>query len=201
MLLSELQTEVYSLTNRPDLVAETLTAIRSATLKLHQLDYFYKDLFETAVVFDSSEYLQQLEYRSIIPRWRALKYLRKLDTSSTPNVPGTFFEVVVPENVLDSYKIHRENVCYVAGTVIQIRSNTQFQYGLLGCYRNPVITTAGYDAGNSFIAIEHPFAIIYDAAATVFKGVGKGDEEASYRNITGMLIQELVNTNVRSVGE
>ena len=84
MTLTELQAEVYTLTNRPDLTAQTLAAVRSATLKLHQLDYFYKDLFETSLVFSSSEFIQQLEFRSLVPRWRALKYIRKLDRDLPP---------------------------------------------------------------------------------------------------------------------
>ena len=135
------------------------------------------------------------------PRWRALKYIRKLDASSSPSVPGKFFEVIVPENVLDDYLQHKEDVCYAAGEVLQIRSSTAFQYALLGCYRNPVITTAGYDAGNSFIAIEHPYAIIYDAVATVFKTIGKSDESAAYRQLSGQFASEIVTSNIRSIGE
>ena len=59
MTLNELIAEVYTITNRPDLVAQTLMAVRSATLKLHQSDYYYKDIFETGFQFTSAEYLQQ----------------------------------------------------------------------------------------------------------------------------------------------
>ena len=38
MNLATLQTEVYNLTNRPDLVSQTLTAIRKATMKCHLAD-------------------------------------------------------------------------------------------------------------------------------------------------------------------
>ena len=201
MTLTELQAEVYTLTNRPDLTAQTLAAVRSATLKLHQLDYFYKDLFETGIVFSTSEFFQSFEYRTLIPRWRALKYLRKFDISVTPGLAGAFFNVLVPENVLDDYFQHKEDVCYVAGSVLQIRSSTSFTNALLGCYLNPVITEAGYDAGNSFIAVEHPYAIIYDAAATVFKTIGKSDESAAYRQLSGQFAQEIITSNVRSTGE
>lgn len=201
MLLAELRTEVYTLTNRPDLIAQTLTAIRSATLKLHQLDYFYKDLFETGIQFSSAEFIQSFEYRVLVPRWRALKYIRKFDLLPAPGLPATFFEILVPENVLDDYSQHKEDICYVAGSVLQLRSSTEFTNALLGCYLNPVITEAGYDAGNSFIATEHPYAIIYDAAATVFKMIGKDSESAAYRQLSGQFGQEIITSNIRSVGE
>ena len=44
MTLAELIAEAYTLTARPDLVAETASAIRKATLKMHSVDYFYRDL-------------------------------------------------------------------------------------------------------------------------------------------------------------
>ena len=91
MTLNELIAEVYTITNRPDLVAQTLTAVRSATLKMHQRDYFYKDIFETAINFSTAAYLQQLEYRTLIHRWRALKYIRKTD--STAYQDGAFLDV------------------------------------------------------------------------------------------------------------
>jgi hypothetical protein len=53
---------------------------------------------------------------------------------------------------------------------------------LLGCYLHPDITEESY---SSWIADEHPYAIISDAAATVFKMIGF-DEQAAYQkqNVT-----------------
>ena len=42
----ELYDDVVTITKRPDLAAETALAIRAATLKLHQSDFYFKDLFE-----------------------------------------------------------------------------------------------------------------------------------------------------------
>lgn len=195
MTLTELIAEVYTITNRPDLVAQTLTAVRSATLKLHQSDYYYKDLREQGVSFSSAEYLQQLEYRTLFPKWRALKYIRKSDAAGTDT--GRFFEIILPENVLDDYKLNRSNVAYVAGELIQMRSDTQFQYMIVGRYDNPDITQGGYD---SWIALDHPYAIIFEAASTVFKMVGDTDQFAAYTSLAGMQLIELRNTNVQAIG-
>ena len=196
MTLNELIAEVYTITNRPDLVAQTLTAVRSATLKLHQLDYFYKDVYETGTVFTSAEYLQQLEYRTLIPRWRSLKYIRKTDSTGHQN--GKFLEVLaIPEMVEDAYRINKKDVCYVAGAVVQIRSSTQLQYILLGCYRNPDITVAGFD---SWIALDHPYAIVFEAAALVFKMIGDTDQFAAYTGLSQMQQAEISVSNIQGVG-
>jgi hypothetical protein len=196
MNFTELCDEVYVLTNRPDLVAETKSAVRAATLKLHQTDYFYKDLFETGLAFTAAAYIQQLEFRLLVPRWRSLKYLRKTDSAGSDTLG--FFDIIVPENVLDNYALNRSNVAYVAGAVLQIRSSTQFQYAILGCYIQPDITEAGYD---SWIAIDHPFAIVFEAAATVFKMIGDTEKFAAHSALAQMERQNLVISNIQSTGQ
>lgn len=195
MTLAELIQEVYSLTNRSDRVAETLSAVKSATLKAHQSDYFYKDLFEAVIQFDNSAYVQNLDYRQLISNWRAAKYLRKFD--NTTGTPGKFLDLILPENVLDDYKIVKEDVFYVAGAYLQINSSTQEQYYSLGCYVNPIITESGY---NSWIALDHPYAIVFDAAATVFKAIGKDDEAAAYRNLVLEQLAMLKISNIEAGG-
>ena len=67
MNFSDLVTEVGTITGRPDRVAEIESAIKSATLKAHNSDYFYKDIFETGIAFTTSDFYQQLDYRALIP--------------------------------------------------------------------------------------------------------------------------------------
>lgn len=194
MTLTELIAEVYLLTNRPDLVNQTLSAVRSATLKLHQSDYYYKDIFETGIVFGTSEYLQQLDYRTVIPRWRSLKYLRKTDSTGTL---GSFFTVVAPEQVLDSYALNRNDICYAAGDVIQIRSSTELQYAIVGCYRNPDVGAISY---SSWIANDHPWAIIFEAATAVLLMIGKDSQARSMAQLANIQLAELRNSNILAEG-
>lgn len=194
MTLTELQDEVYSVTKRPDLVAETLTAVRQSTLALHQMDYFWKDIYETGITFSTSAYNQELEYRPIIPLFRSLKYIRKSDSSGAN---GVFFTVIQPESVLDLYQANRTDVCYAAGASIEIKSSTQFQYALLGCYINPNITTAGW---NSWIALDHPYAIIYEAAEKIFKMTGRSEEFAAFKFLRDEERQRIVMSNIQLQG-
>lgn len=194
MTLTELQDEVYSVTKRPDLVAETLTAVRQSTLALHQMDYFWKDVYETGISFPTSAYNQELEYRPIIPLFRSLKYLRKSDSSGAN---GVFFTVIQPESVLDLYQANRTDVCYAAGASIEIKSSTQFQYALLGCYINPNITTSGW---NSWIALDHPYAIVYEAAEKIFKMTGRSEEFAAFKFLRDEERQRIVMSNIQLQG-
>ena len=195
MNFSELCAEVYTLTGRPDLVAETESAVKSATLKAHQSDYYYKDIFETGVAFQSSEYVQNLDYRAIVSQWRALKYLRKYDNTS--GTPGIELDIILPEMIFDKYKIQRADICYVAGAYVQINSATKEQHYLLGCYINPNIVKATY---SSWVALDHPYCIVFDAAATVFKACGKDEEASNYRALVAEQIVMLKMSNIVANG-
>lgn len=196
--LTSLVNDVYTLTNRPDLVGETLLAVRNATLKAHSTDYYYKDLFETGIQFDYPLNQQVLEYKQLIPRWRSLKYLRKcsIGTDNIP-VPGTILEVITPDNILDSYSRTKDNVCYVAGSQLQIRSSDQQQYYLLGCYVHPNVTEEDY---SSWIADENPTVIIYAAAAVVFKTIGYDEQNATYQALVADEYNLLRQSNIQAVG-
>lgn len=178
MTLAELITSVYSITNRPDMVGQTLLAIQQATLKIHRRDFFVRDIYETGIQFPSAAYLQSLEPQTLtgtaLTRYRALKYARKTDSSG---LPGVLFDVIVPELIFDEFGYQRTNVVYGAGSGINFKSSTEFQYIILGCYLAPDIVEATY---SSWVAADYPFAIVAEAAASIFKQVGNTDEFAAY---------------------
>jgi hypothetical protein len=197
MTLAELTQEVYGITGRTDRTAETLSGIKSATLKAHQSDYYWKDLLEAAVQFQTAEYLQNWDYRNTVPLWRSGKYFRKYDTSTTPAVAGKIMNKVVPENIFDDYAIEKTEIWYAAGGFIQLKSGTKESTYLFGAYLNPDLTTDKY---NSWIAMDHPYAIIFDAAATVFKAIGKDDEAAAYRQLVAEQIAMIRMSEIDSIG-
>lgn len=195
MTLAELVSNVYTITGRPDRVAETSAAIQSATLRGHQSDYYYKDIYESGIAFSSSDYVQSLDYRALLSRWRALKYLRKYDYTNA--APGMFLTLIPPELVLDRYKVQKQDVCYVAGEYVQINSATQEQYYLLGCYINPDVTSTGY---SSWIALDHPWFIIYDAAAKVEIALGKLEEAKVHAAMAEDELNRLRVSNIQPEG-
>jgi len=166
---ADLVSDVKIMTNRPDLDNEIKLAVKAATLKAHQSDFYPKDLFETAIQWTPIDYFQSLDYRTLVPRWRSLKYIRKYDPTNTTTPSGKIFTIAQPENILDQYQLNRDDICYLAGASIEIRSSTQDAYMLLGCYIFPDITEATYD---SWIALDHPYAIEFEAASKIFKTTG-----------------------------
>lgn len=190
---AELVADVYTITNRPDLVNETKLAVKAATLKAHQSDYYPKDLYEVGITWADPDYIQSIDYRTLIPRWRAFKFLRKYTSGS----PSTFFTFLTPEETLDRYGVNKENVCYLAGEMLEIRSDTEDPYMLLGCYIHPVIDENSY---SSWVALDHPYSIVYEAARSIFKQIGWDEQAQQIRQEVAEQYQ-ILKQNVVGYGE
>lgn len=178
MTFDELVAEVYILTTRPDLTAMTKSAIKAATLKAHKTDFYSKDIFESGVEFSTSEFRQSLDYIGLFSNFRALKYLKRVE-SQTDEV-GAFIDIITPEEVLDSYGCNRSDIAYVAGRVLEIRSAVSFSKCLLGCYVLPIVREDSY---TSWVAEQSPFLIIYEAVRVVLATIGQTEESNSYRDL------------------
>lgn len=198
-LLTNVIDEVYNITKRKDLVSQTLTAVKAATLKLHQTDFYFKDLFETGIELAEEKFEPQIDIVTLFPRYRAMKYIRKVskDTFYSPGqsgyTPGMFLTARTPTDVLDDYGYGVLDIYYQAGDTIKIKSSTIDKHYLLGMYLNPNIIPEQY---NSWIAREYIFAIVYDAAATVFKGIGFDEQASQIRQDTMFWAQEVKNSNI-----
>lgn len=173
MNFAQLIAEVGVLTGRPDLTAKIVSAIKRSTLRAHHRDFYARDLYEVPLIFDSSAFLQQIDYLNFLPRFRAMNYLRYFDP--TTNTAGLFFIPSTSQEVLDAWGVEKTDIFYSAGSLIQIKAANTFQYALAGFYLHPDISENNF---TSWIASEHPYAIAFHAARTIFKGIGK-DEEAN----------------------
>ncbi len=195
MTFAELLTEVYAITAREDLVALTKSAVKAATLKAHQTDFYSKDIYETSIVFTIEDYYQSLDIISVVSNYRAIKYIRRVDT--TTDEPNNFFTVMTPEEVLDEWGRERTEVCYVAGRIIEIKSSVEFNKVIFGCYVNPIITEVGY---SSWVADLQPYAIIHEAARVVFGTIAQQAEASAQKAFVAEQYAELKIHNVSDYG-
>lgn len=195
MNYSELLEEVRLITNRPDLVDETASAVRAATLKAHLSDYYSRDLYEEGVEFTGSSALQSLDLYKLISNFRTLKYFRRVDDAA--DTEGTFLQILTPEEIFDPYGVSRTDIAYVAGRILEIRAATPFQYGLLGCYVFPIVTEAGY---SSWVADLQPYAIVYEACRKIFAITGQKDKLDIYTSAVAEEYGQLKMLGLTDVG-
>jgi hypothetical protein len=205
-LFQDLVADVITETARPDLgftvdggSGEIPLAVQAATLKMHGMDFYFRDAISAQVVFDEAAYIQTLD-TSVLPRYRNIWYFRKWDptlqesqldpSSLLPLLDGTqpwsvaerlgFIFPLSPTDILDGYGAEKADVMYQAGTQINIKSATSLERGLISYFAWPYIGNANASNYNpnydSWIARGHKFAIIYDAAATVMQKKGQQDQ-------------------------
>lgn len=213
--------KVATVTNRSDMLSiseggtgEIPLAVQASTLKMHTMEYFFRDIQTAQFKFDAAAYLQVLDLVGI-PRYRNLSYFRKNDPSLAiyqqnptllPPLVGSFYglpysilqsmkplKLIEPNNILDDYNVERTDVFYQAGASLFIKSSTPLTYGLMGWYTFPSVgsddTGTGY---SSWIADQYPFAIIYDAASAVLQGIGMTDAARKFDNPQNGLVTEHV---------
>lgn len=166
MTYDEIVSEVIRITKRPDLLASIQANVRAATLKAHHSDFYYKDLYEVPVQFVNIFHLQSFLPTEVAPRFRKVKYIRLWNGGVQGDV-GTFLTPIQVENSIDGYGYIKTDVYYMAGQLLQIRGKCELDKVLFGCYQHPIITPD--TAYNSWIAVDMPYAIIYEAARVTFK--------------------------------
>ena len=179
MNIATLQTEVYNLTNRPDLVSQTLTAIRKATMKCHLADEFRQDLqiaIITVPVQTDFHYLLDLTNTTSYPNLRRVAYIKEYNSVIVGN--EIQFTKLYANALLDEYKLERTNYWYQAGMAVTIGSYKQLVQVSVAYHKYPSTDVATY---SSWIADQYPDAIIQEAASTVFKTIGKSDEAKLYQ--------------------
>lgn len=194
-LFDEVLSDVYTITKRPDLVAETKMAVKAATVKAHQSSYWDRDLYETGIEFLTEDTEQSFAYSNLIPRWRAAKYFRK--HTGVVGGEGDLFKIITTDGMFDQYALQKDNIVYLAGEYFNFKSYTAFKFMLLGCYLNPITLETTYD---SWIALNHRYAIVFEAARTIFKAIGADQEAVYYRDLVREEYANLLTTNTLAFG-
>jgi len=177
-VFSDIVNDVYTITNRPDLIAETALAVRQETIAAHRSGVFWKDMQELLITFTSGSVFQ-MDIPSLFPSWRSFAYVRPYDTVSQS--PAGFIlgpkDFLKPDAIFDEWGIERVNVAYVAGTNLNVKLQAAFTGLLVGYYKNPIVSPDS--AYVSWILTEQPALIVIGAAERILTMVGF--EEAAAR--------------------
>lgn len=229
MNFSELVAAVIVETKRPDMGFISTGGdgtipqkIAAATLTLHGMDFFYKDIKTAQIAFDTAAYIQTLDIRGIA-RYRSCSFFRKNDPTLATyqqnptilpplfnnvgavnfNQSMAFLELITPDDVLDSYGAERIDVFYQAGDTLFIKSSSAVAFALFGWYAWPNAdpgTDGSYPNYDSWIAETFPFAIIYHASSSIFAQTGKQDQSRKYDNPqTGLVPEQIRNLLISNV--
>lgn len=196
-LFTDILADVYTITNRPDLVAETKLALKQATYDAHRSDYYPKDLMDgVQIAVQTPQSNWQLSISANFARWRSFSYLRPYTviTASLSKIIIGRNQFLSPDGILDEYLEEKINVAYVAGDNLNVRLASAYDGLLVGFWQNPTIDETAY---NSWVATDFPGVLQIDAARRVMGMIGYeeaakrlanilfGNSEGSWLNIVG----------------
>lgn len=183
MNLGELCQEVFTITNRPELVNETQLALRRATLKFHMIDFWKRDRFEKTLTFAAASAVQ-IDLAANFERWRAFRTLAPFDPVSGKILPcydkngdSRSLNEIDPEKLFDNYSMDRNDVFYVSGSSLNIRFASG-QTGLYAAwYKYPLVAVTNY---SSWIADIYPYILIEEAAGHILTMLGQVEDGARF---------------------
>jgi hypothetical protein len=192
-LWDDLLSEVYTATNRPDLVSETSMALRQATRQAHKAGKFWKDLQEVSLqnlLTDTST--QELSLPSITTRFRQAAYLRYGEQEDKYLTPISVDDLLDPEGV------GRTDVYWGFGTNIRIRARSPQSSYVLGYYSYPSVTpSSNY---YTWIAEDHSDVLVLGAAVTVLGLIGEQEIKQRIEQLYAIAYADLISDNLEIQG-
>lgn len=165
-LWSDIRADVVELTKRPDLIADTDIAIRLAIRNAHKSGRFWRDLQSSTIGPLSTA--TEVQSANIVDFTTRFRQAALVQSGTRPDV---HLEVVTIEGLLDWEGYPKKNICWAAGTALNIRAlNPEATYKFT-YYQYPVISPQ--DSMNSWIADQHQELISLWAAMTVLNAVNE----------------------------
>jgi len=171
-------TELYNLTveltKRPELVAMTKLAVKTATKRAHCTDFFHRDGYATYLDYAVDNTVSWGDIPDIyasIPNLRGLKLVQCVSMSN--NSPTEVLEYREADDVYDSGGVLRRSVYTLRGPGLRMypiqRTGRVEIYG----YQLPVTTEAGFQ---SWIANDYPEEVATWASSIIHHRVGNVEQ-------------------------
>jgi len=201
--LNTLAADVYTLTNRPDLVAETLISLRKAIRKFHGAETWKRDIATVRLDMTAEVPIQPDQYRwalDLITKFPGLRRFKNVNYPADLQYPQSQipaplvdwsvgmckdkeFKEVSADNIFDSYGLERINYYMINGNVVTVRSGWYVNFLDFIYYKWPDIPTDPTATLTSWIVNDYPDGIIEEAAGAVFKMIGKDEEFARFQTL------------------
>lgn len=184
--------DTITITNRPDLSAETEIAVRTATLSCHAFGAYPRDLSTQLIKVTEPSFVTAIDITKSLPRFRGLHNIIATDVDGNP-MDNPVIDIIDISEVRDpEYGNLRTNVAYVAGTALNIRASQALNGYILSWYQYPDTRRENY---NSWIAQLAQDIIVMYAASIVLRTNGNNEKaESLWKQVNNVLLPQL-NSN------
>jgi hypothetical protein len=157
-------------------MCETQVAIRQATLKMHSLEYFARDMATAEIRFPAASPSLSLPIASNLLRCRKVFQVAQ---------NGQELEHIQANDIFTSSALKRVNAWWAVGDSLVLRTNGASAVFSVSWFVAPQVDPI--PSYNSWIAEAHPYAIIDEAARVVAELTGRAELAASLARNVGSL--------------
>lgn len=167
---AELYAATLEQTKRPELQAITETAVRTAVLRAHHVDFFSRDLKTGILTYTVSNSAQFYDFPNISTTMPQLRTISHIYETSELGTPVNKLDFCAPDDMLDECSQLKTGVYHQLGDTL--RTYTLATTGRMEVYyyANPLIT--GNTVLQSWIADAYKDEVARWAAAIVFTRSG-----------------------------
>lgn len=163
---------VNAQTKRPELVTLTDSAIRLATLRAHQVDFFSRDQASSVLTYTppttNEIFVDIPDIYTVVGRLRTPDFVHIEDLTTL--LPTEQLEYAVDyKNFWNAENELKQSVFTLLGTSLRIRAYASTGRCRFYYYLNPVVSSVGY---SSWIADEYPEELALWAAAIIWMRSG-----------------------------
>ena len=193
--LAQLQTEVYTWTNRSTLSAETTLALRQAIRAAHKAAKFWRDLVVTTVTGVPVNAVQSLDIPTQIhARFRQAAYVKTPATEQ-------YLDAVAIDDQRDHNGLQKQNIYYGLDTTLAIRAASPADSYEIGAYVYPDITFLSNTANSTdWIFNEHQDFVVLYAASTVLALIGEQEIKSRVDQLMAGALADLRSDNIEIYG-
>ena len=173
-LKHDLVQKVFGITGANNMLAETIDAVTRATRDAHSSNKWQRDIDYITVMFGPEDGCPAKERQVMLPSYfsKITEVLVKMPREALPK----------SVRVAKTYTAHLANTsntkAMLLGNVLHVAAPDVFNDIIIGGLKRPNVTDDGY---NSWIAVDYPDVIIYNAAAQVLSDLGDNNSVVNFQ--------------------
>lgn len=195
---ADMQTAVIAQTKRPELVAITDNAIRMATLRAHNVDFFSRDEGSQLLTYTPDSTALFVDIANIyatIARLRTPDWLQAEDIVAPYRPTENLEYVTTYKDFWDVDNLLKSSVFTLMGSTLRVKFQVQTGRAKLYYYQNPDTATGTY---SSWIADAHPEEVAMWAAGIIWARTGFQEQaqavQASILSFKDLLITSYLSS-------
>jgi hypothetical protein len=191
---AELQSEVYTWTNRPTQIAETTLALKSAIRTVHKSGKFWRDLTKQNTGTLTLAALQPVSLTALSPRFRQMAYVKS-------TVQDLYLDPVTIDDQLDHNRLQRQNIYYGMGAEIMVRAANPEEAYECAFYTYPdmAFVTNG-TSSTDWIYNDFQDLVVLWAASTILATIGEQEIKSRVDQLAAIMFADLIQDNLEVVG-